>query len=126
MSLESVPESGDILLGSQPRPVTSAEDSNSKAVPAREAINDDEGLKGAQFETIFMPSDYNPLDQLEKFEALEKFKNQFGSRSDATKRSLERRVSLKHYSVLFVGKTRHINKNLKRWYSLIEKKYRLC
>lgn len=105
LSLDSAPESGDFLLGSQPTSDNSGEGNNSKATSAREAINDDDGLKGAQFETILMPSNYNPLDQLEKFEALKKFKNQFGPRSDTTHRGYERNVSMKQYNVLCVGKT---------------------
>lgn len=94
MSLESVQESSDCLLGSQATSAGSETDNNSKPVPAKEAISEDEGLKGAQFEPIAMPASYNPLEQLERFEALEKFKNQFGPKSDASRGGDEIRVSL--------------------------------
>lgn len=94
MSLESVQESSDCLLGSQATSAGSETDNNSKPVPAKEAISEDEGLKGAQFEPIAMPASYNPLEQLERFEALEKFKNQFGPKSDASRGGGETRVSL--------------------------------
>lgn len=84
MSVESVHES-DFLLGHQPKAVDNGPEHNNKpaAVPGKEAINEDEGSKGAQFEPIFIPPNYNPLEMLERFEALEKFKNQFGPRSEA-------------------------------------------
>ena len=94
MSLDSVQESVDCLLGSQATSAVIEADNNSKPVPAKEAISEDEGLKGAQFEPIVMPARYNPLEQLEKFEALEKFKNQFGPRSDASRGGDETGVSL--------------------------------
>lgn len=95
MSVESVHES-DFLLGHQPKAVDNGPEHNTKlaAVPGKEAINEDEGSKGTQFEPIFIPTNYNPLEMLERFEALEKFKNQFGPRSEATGGNLEGKVRL--------------------------------
>ena len=93
MSVESVLESGDFILGDQMTSLESGADNNSKPAPGKEAISEEEGLKGAQFEAITIPTSYNPLDQLERFEALKKFKNQFGLRSNASPSNHERKVS---------------------------------
>lgn len=97
MSVESVNEN-DFLLGHQPKEKHNGEDHNSKpvAVPGKEAINEEEVSKGAQFEAIIIPTNYNPLEMLERFEALEKFKNQFGPRSVAAGSDEERKVRLVH------------------------------
>lgn len=97
MSVESVNEN-DFLLGHQPKEKQGGEDHNSKAivVPGKEAINEDEMSRGAQFEAIIIPTNYNPLEMLERFEALEKFKNQFGPRSVAGGSSEEEQVRLVH------------------------------
>lgn len=84
MSFDSVPESSDFSLGNQARQGDSEAD-NTKPFSTKEGTSEDEGLKGAQFEPILIPSSFNPLDQLERFEALEKFKNQFGVRCDASR-----------------------------------------
>ena len=78
MSVESVSEN-DFLLGHQPKEKHTGEDHNNKAVavPGKESI-EEEVSKGAQFEAIIIPTNYNPLEMLETFQALEKFKNQFG------------------------------------------------
>ena len=92
MSLDSIHESGDFILGNQPTLADNGTENNSKPVPAKEAISEDEGIKGAQFEPICIPDNYNPLDQLERFEALEKFKNQFGPRKDESLGRQDRKV----------------------------------
>ena len=95
MSVESVNEN-DFLLGHQPKEKPGGEDPNSKAiaVPGKEAIIEDEVSRGAQFEAIIIPANYNPLEMLDRFEALEKFKNQFGPRSVAGGSNEEEQVRL--------------------------------
>lgn len=94
ISFDSVHESGDFVLGNQPTSDDIGAETNNKPTAAKEAISEDEGFKGAQFEPISIPTSYNPLEQLESFEALEKFKNQFGPRSDASHGVHERKVRL--------------------------------
>ena len=95
MSVES-----DFLLGYQPKPVDNGQEHNTKpaAVPGKEAIDEDEVSKGAQFDPICISTNNNPLEMLERFEALEKFKNQFGPRSDAIGGEQEVQVRLMHGS----------------------------
>lgn len=95
MSVESVNES-DFLLGHQPKAKDNVQEHNSKpaVVSGKEAIGEEEVSKGAQFEPVLIPTNYNPLEMLERFEALEKFKNQFGPRSEATGGNQESQVGL--------------------------------
>lgn len=92
MSVESVSEN-DFLLGHQPKEKHTGEDLNNKAVAVtgKEAI-EEEVSKGAQFQAIIIPTNYNPLEMLETFQALEKFKNQFGPRSVAGGSNEQRQV----------------------------------
>lgn len=90
---DSVHESGDFLIGNHLALAEGGVESNSKLVVGKETVSEDEGLKGVQYETISLPFDYNPLDSLQKFEALEKFKNQFGVRSVESLGNRERKVS---------------------------------
>ena len=84
MSLESVPESSEFPLEKQPRQGETESD-NTKPLSTKEGPSEDEGARGAQFEPIVIPSNFKPLDQLENFESLEKFKNQFGSKGDSSR-----------------------------------------
>ena len=69
--------------------------SNKSGAPPKEGGNEEEGMRGAQFELITLPSNYNPLNLLQKFEALEKFRSQFGPRPEPNSGSLEHQVGIK-------------------------------
>ena len=93
MSVESIPEN-DFVLGHQPANEGKEHSSKPVVVQGKEAMNEDDISKGAQFEPIPVPTNYNPLEMLEKFEALEKFKNQFGPRGEASHQNHEVKVRL--------------------------------